>query len=177
MLCSRHKEVAMQFEFKILSPDAIPRALAKAERYRLLNEPAEAESICRDALEVDPDNQEVIATLLLAITDQFDHDQTTVTHAWDVVSRLRDEYERLYYTGIIYERRAKALLRHETPRGGPRAYEWLREAMDRYERAEAIRPSNNDDALLRWNACARLIMADRHLVPAIEEPNEPLMLE
>jgi hypothetical protein len=167
----------MEFEFKTLSPEAVPRALAKAERYRLLNEPGEAESICLDALEVEPDNQEAIRMLLLAITDQFDHDQSTIAHAWETLSRLRDDYDRLYYAGIIYERRAKALLRHGTPRGGPRAYEWLREAMSYFERAEAIRPPTNDDAILRWNACARLIMADRQLVPAIEEPNEPLLLE
>jgi tetratricopeptide (TPR) repeat protein len=167
----------MEFEMKTLSAEAVPRALAKAERYRLLNEPGEAESICLDALEVDPDNQEVLATLLLAITDQFDQDQGTVAHAWETVSRMRDEYDRLYYSGIIYERRAKALLRQGTPRGGPRAYEWLREAMELYEKAEAIRPPNNDDAILRWNACARLIMANRHLTPAVEEPNEPLLLE
>ena len=35
----------------------MPAALEKALRYRLLNEPVEAESICRDVLEVDPDNQ------------------------------------------------------------------------------------------------------------------------
>jgi hypothetical protein len=91
--------------------------------------------------------------------------------------RLRDDYERAYYTGIIYERRAKALLAHQTPRGGSRAYEWIREAMVNYERAEAIRPQNNDDALLRWNACARLIMQDRHLEPSREEPSEPLLSE
>src|SRR5262249_19571720 len=106
------------FELKSLSPEAGPRALGKAERYRLLNEPAEAESICLDALEIDPSNQELIATLLLAITDQFAEDATTITQAWQTVARLSDEYERLYYTGIIHERRAKALLRHQTPRGG-----------------------------------------------------------
>ena len=36
----------MEFQLKTLSPEAVPRALAKAERYRLLNEPGEAESIC-----------------------------------------------------------------------------------------------------------------------------------
>jgi len=165
------------FELKTLSPEALPRALAKAERYRLLNEPGEAESICLDALAIDPTNQEVIAVLLLAITDQFDAHMTCVNEAWKMVDRLADEYERTYYTGIIHERRAKALLRHATPRGGPRAYEWLREAMACYERAEEIRPPNNDDALLRWNACARLIMSDHHLVPMSEEPGEPLLLE
>jgi len=167
----------MEFTFKHLSPEAVARAIEKAERYRLLNEPGEAESICLDALEVDPTNQHAVATLLLAITDQFDHDPRIVAHAWDTLARIADEYERLYYTGIIFERRAKALLRNGTPRGGSRAYEWLREAMEWYERAEAIRPPNNDDALLRWNTCARLIMRDRNLAPAVEEPAEPLLLE
>ncbi len=165
------------FELKTLSPEAVPRALAKAERYRLLNEPGEAVSICLDALEIDPTNQEAIATMLLAITEQFDADPTRVNEAWKTVSQLTDEYERTYYSGIVYERRAKAFLRHGRPRGGPRAYEWLREAMICYEKAEGLRPPNNDDALLRWNACARLIMSDHHLVPMSEEPGEPLLLE
>jgi hypothetical protein len=165
------------FELKILSPEAVPRALAKAERYRLLNEPGEAESICLDALEVGPTNQEAITMLLLAITDQFDTDPTRVSDAWKTLDRLTTEYERAYYSGIIHERRAKASLKHAKPRSGPRAYEWLREAMVYYERAETLRPPNNDDALLRWNACARLIMSDQHLVPMSEEPREPLLLE
>ena len=57
----------MQFELKMLSEDAVPRALAKAERYRLLNEPGEAESICLDALAVEPANQSALTTLLLAL--------------------------------------------------------------------------------------------------------------
>jgi hypothetical protein len=165
------------FELKTLSAEAVPRALAKAERYRLLNEPAEAESICLDALKIEPDNQDLLATLLLAITDQFADEPARVNDAWQTVARLRDEYERLYYTGIVHERRAKALLRHHTPRGGARAYDWLSEAMRCFERAETIRPPNNDDALLRWNACARLIMRDHQLVPMSEEPGEPLLLE
>ena len=168
----------MEFEFKTLSPEAVPRALAKAERYRLLNEPGEAESICLDALEIEPDNQEALAMLLLALTDQFGHAaSTSVAEAWTIVERLRDEYERAYYTGILYERRAKAQLALRTPGSGPRTYEWLREAMSWYEKAEAIRPPTNDDAILRWNACARLIMRDRHLVPVAEERGEPLLLE
>jgi hypothetical protein len=169
----------MEFTLKTLSQEAVPRALAKAERYRLLNEPNEAESICLDALEIEPDNQELIATLLLALTEQFGDDTKpfAVGEAWRAVARLRDDYERAYYTGIVHERRAKALLGQRTLGCGPRAYGWLREAMEWYERAEMIRPPGNDDALLRWNACARLIMRDSHLVPAKEEPVEPLLLE
>src|SRR5262249_16124436 len=127
--------------------------------------------------EVDPHNQEAIGTLLLALTDQFDQNQSAVRRAMETVRRLDDEYERRYYAGLIQEQRAKALLRNATPRAGSRAYHFLREAMISYEHAEMIRPENNDDALLRWNACARLIMSDKHLVPAVEEPNEPLLSE
>ena len=60
------------FELKRLSDEAIPAALEKALRYRLLNKPAEAESICRDVLQIDPENQEALVVLLLALTDRLD---------------------------------------------------------------------------------------------------------
>jgi hypothetical protein len=167
----------MEFQLKTLSPEAVARALARAERYRLLNEPGEAVSICLDALEVQPDNQTALTTLILALTEQFENDASCVAEAWTTVARLRDDYERAYYSGIIYERRAKSRLRHGMPGCGPQAYEWLRDAMTWYEKAEAIRPAANDDALLRWNACARLIMRDHHLVPHTEERGEPILLE
>ena len=59
------------FELKRLSADAIPAALEKALRYRLLNDPAEAESICHDVLRIDPENQQALVNLLLALTDRF----------------------------------------------------------------------------------------------------------
>jgi hypothetical protein len=168
----------MMFQLKTLSAEAVPRALAKAERYRLLNEPAEAESICRDALHADPDNQDAIITLLLALTEQFDDDATvTVEEAKRYAERIRSDYDRAYFTGIVWERRARARLKRGMPDCGPRAYEWLHEAMSFFEQAEAIRPAGNDDAVLRWNTCARLLMRDRRLVPASEERGEPLLLE
>ena len=167
----------MQFELKRLSREAVSRTIAKAERYRLLNEPGEAESICRDALDAEPDNQEALVMLLLALSDQFQDDPEAVAQAWACAERIANEYDRAYYSGIICERRAKAQLHHGAPRCGSRAYEGLREAMAWFERAEAIRPAGNDDALLRWNTCARLIMRDRRLVPGVEERGEPLLLE
>jgi hypothetical protein len=167
----------MTFELKSLSPEAVSRALEKAERYRLLNEPWEAESICRDILEVDRDNQQALATLLLALTERFDEESPPVDEARRTAERLRDDYARAYFTGLVLERRAKAHLRHSAPGSGPQAYQWLREAMEWYDRAEAIRDPGNDDPLLRWNACARLIMRDRRLVPKHEERVEPIMLE
>ena len=59
------------FQLKPLSPEAVPAAIEKAMRYRLLNEPAEAESICLDVLEIDSTNQRALVILLLSITDQF----------------------------------------------------------------------------------------------------------
>jgi hypothetical protein len=127
---------------------------------------------------VDPGNQEALVMLLLALTDQFaDESATAVAEAWACAERIDGEYDRAYYSGIICERRANAHLRRGTPNCGPRAYEWLREAMTWYERAEAIRPPGNDDALLRWNTCARLIMRDHRLVPVAPEEREPLLLE
>jgi len=168
----------MTFELKTLSVQTVPRALEKAERYRLLNEPGEAESICLDVLAVDHDNQEALVTLLLALTDQFDNDlRTAVSDAQHVLEQLRDPYAHAYYTGIVHERRAKAQLRQHTPGAGGRAYQSLREAMTWFEQAENLRPAGNDDAVLRWNACARLLMRDHHLVPVVEEPSEPLLLE
>ena len=169
----------MKFDLKLLSPDALPAALEKARLYRLLNEPGEAESICRDILDVDPDNQDALIQLLLALTDQFDTEaaSSAVVDARSALEQLTDPYARAYYSGIVCERRAKARVRHGMRGYGPRAYEWLLEAMRSYEQAEAIRPPGNDDALLRWNACARLIMRDPQLVPAPEERVEPILLE
>jgi hypothetical protein len=157
------------FELKRLSPEAIPAALERALRYRLLNEPAEAESICHDVLTIDPQNQEALVMLLLAITDRFGKGYAVgVTEAQDVLARLQDEYERAYYAGIICERRAKANLRHAYPGASHDAYEFLCEAMTWFEKAEALRPPKNDDALLHWNTCARIIMRNQ-LAPRADE--------
>jgi hypothetical protein len=162
------------FELKPLSRDGIAGALARGERYRLLNEPGAAESIYLDVLQIDPDNEQALVGLLLSLTDQFDHGlPECVSRAREVLPRLRDEYERAYYAGIICERRARAQLRQARPGSGTVAYESFREAMSWYEKAEPIRPPGNDDALLRWNACARQLMRHPHLQPAAEEPYVP----
>lgn len=166
------------FELKRISPDAVPAALEKAIRYRLLNEPMQAESICLDILELDPENRDVLVTLLLAITDQFDrHMGERVHRAHEVLERLDDEYGRLYYDGIIKERKAKAHLRRGGPGSGHHAYTLLRRAMDLYERAEPLSPEGNDDAVLRWNTCARIIMTHAEVEPEPESPRKPVMLE
>jgi hypothetical protein len=166
------------YQLKPLSRDAIQSALAKAERYRFLNEPAEAESICLDVLEVDPNHQQALVVLLLALTDQFgEHASGAAQEADAILGRLASEYDRAYYSGIVRERRAKALLDRGGPASASSVFEWLREAMAWYERAEAVRPAGNDDAILRWNTCARLLMRHPHLEQAGEERPEPQFLE
>lgn len=142
------------FELKPLSHEAIPAALEKANRYRLLNEPGAAESIYLDILAVDPENQDALRNLVLAMSDRFGKDYAVGDTPYkEYLARLSDDYQRAYYTGIVYERRAKATL----AKGGLQAYELFTQAMDCFEKAEAIRPEGNDDAILRWNGCARII--------------------
>jgi hypothetical protein len=161
------------FQLKSLHPDAIPKALEKAERYRLLNEPEQAQSICEDVLAIDAENQEAIRTLILALTDRFGESRpTTPDEARKHLPRLRSEYQRAYYAGIIAEREGIAWLRSDKPRGGEAAYVCLRDAMKHYESAEKLRPPANDDALLRWNSCARIIMKHGDVAP-IDESARP----
>ncbi len=166
------------FELKRLSTTAIPSALAKAERYRLLNEPDEAQSICEDVLHTDPSNIEAVRILILALTDSFPHqDGKIVRRAQDLVAKLPSEYERAYFTGLVAERRARALLGKSGPGRTLPAGDWLREAMRAFERAETVKPADNDDALLRWNACARLFERHPELMTVDEERTAPVMLE
>jgi tetratricopeptide (TPR) repeat protein len=164
------------FELKRISREGIDKALAKAERYRLLNEAWQAESICRDILALEPGHQEALVSLLLAITDQFKLEGgERVDAAVEIIPRLEGEYRQAYYTGIIWERRAMALLQRSRPGSGPLAYERLREAMAHYERAEALRPRGDDSAIVRWNSCARMIMRHDEVGPAPEDDFRPLL--
>jgi hypothetical protein len=150
--------------------------LAKAERYRLLNEPDQSQSICEDVLRADPDNQPALVMLILALTDEFPrHHARAATRAEGLVARLTSDYERHYYGGLVAERRARALIDQPGP-GARAAVEWLEDAMDSYERADAVRPADNDDAKLRWNACARTLNARPELRDR-EERGTPLMNE
>jgi hypothetical protein len=163
------------FPIKPISRAGVPAALQKAERYRLLNEPQAAESICLDVLGVEPENQQAVVMLLLSITDQFrgaplEHEQ----RAREVLPRLQDDYKRAYYQGIICERRAMAQLGLGAPGSGQMAYDGFREAMEHYERAERLRPEGNDEAILRWNTCVRILerRAD-HVRPRAADEYEP----
>jgi hypothetical protein len=158
----------MTFELKPISRAAIPDALQKIERYRLLNEPSEAQSICEDILRIDPENQDVLVMLLLSITDQIELGGSA-SEARQILPRLHSAYQRAYYAGIICERSAKALLRASTPGSQFSAYEELEEAMRRFDEAESFRPEGNDDSILRWNTCARILMKNPSLQPRPEE--------
>ena len=163
-----------EFVLKKISAASIVHALEKAEGYRLRNDPAQAESIYRDVLAVDAGNHEALLGLILALTDQFGAAgaASAALQTKTYIAQLADAYERAYYTGIVFERKARAAL---TRRNVVRAsvYDGFRQAMEWYERAEAIRPPGNDDAVLRWNSCVRAIESER-LEAQPAEPELPL---
>jgi hypothetical protein len=163
----------MHFDLKPISVESIPEAIAKVERYRLLNEPNLAESICLDILSVAPAHQQALISLLLARTDQLGN-EITVTMAREVLSQIKGDYERAYYAGIISERSAHAHLRQGGPGSTSAAFHALREAMEHYERAEVLRPPGNDDSILRWNTCARVLMRNPQIRPLPYEDFQPI---
>ena len=148
----------MELQLKKISRQAIPAAIAKAQHYRNLNEPGEAESICRDILMVDALNQDAVRQLGLALTEQFTGgERDAYNEAESVFRALSDPYERLYYTGLLRERRAKAEMR--SGHAAVMVAALLQEALKLFAEAEKIRPPGNDEALLRWNRCVRLIQS------------------
>lgn len=165
-------------ELKPLSQSAIGAALEKADHYRLLNEPVQAESICLDVLEVESDNQRALVTMILALTDQFVASlNRTFRESKSLLPRLSDDYAKAYYWGIVCERRARAHLSGGSMGAGYMAYDWFRQAMESYELAIEHAPKDNEDAVLRWNACARVINRNPDVVPEPEGVGVPHLLE
>lgn len=162
-----------ELQLKKISSASIPHALEKAEGYRLRNDPAQAESIYRDVLAADATNHDALRGLILALTDQFGAaGAAAAQEAQRHIGKLTDEYERAYYAGIVFERKARAALqRRNVVRAS--VYDGFRQAMEWYERAEGIRPAGNDDAVLRWNSCVRAIASER-LEPQGRSPELPL---
>ena len=162
-------------ELKKLHQNAIPAALAKVERYRLLTQPRLAESICQDILAIDENNQEANRLLVLVITDQFGQKTGALAkRARGVAAGLQSEYDRSYYAGIIAERLGKAALDSRVPGSNHDAYEWFHDAMEHYDQAETLQPEGNDDAILRWNTCARQI-ENQKLTERPEERFHPML--
>jgi hypothetical protein len=158
----------MHFDLKSISVQSIPDALAKVERYRLLNEPALAESICLDILAIVPDHQQALISLLLARTHQFDL-HVPAKAAQEVLAKIEGDYEQAYYAGLIWERVGHARIRQGGTGGGASAFHALQEAMAYYERAIDFASPRNDDAILRWNTCARVIMQNPEVRPLPDE--------
>ena len=161
----------MHFELKSISVQSIPEALAKVERYRLLNEPVLAESICLDVLAIVPDHQQALISLLLARTDQF-QSNTQPKGAQEALGQIKGDYEQAYYAGIIWERLGNARMRQGGPGAGNSVYHALLDAMSHYEAAMKFAPPGNDDAILRWNTCARMIMQNPDIQPLPEHDTQ-----
>jgi hypothetical protein len=159
---------------KPISTEGIAAALQKAHRYRVLNDSIAAESICLDVLAVDGRNADAVVMHVLAITDQFGPGRVEdLRRAIEAVSRLEDPYQSAYYQGIIAERWAKAILTRDLPRAAEMAYEWIDKALTAYGKAEALRTAGNDEAILRWNTCVRMLERNPHLRPRDAESYEP----
>lgn len=161
-------------DLKPITRAGVPAALQKANRYRLLNDSPAAESICLDILAVDPSNAEALVTRVLAITDQFPGAPgEALARAQAAAEGLKDPYAYAYYHGIVCERWAKATLHRDVPDAGALAHEWVMKALEWYQRAESLRPEGNDDAILRWNTCVRLLHRHPTLRPREAEAYEP----
>lgn len=163
-----------QPELKPITRAGVAAALQKAQHYRLLNDSFAAESICLDILAVEPTNAEALKTHVLAITDQFlEGREVDRRRAEEAVSRLGDPYRIAYYSGVVCERWARGLLHRSPPHAQAMAYDWIDRALEHYQRAEMIRPSGNDESLLRWNACVRILQQDPTVKPLEAEDWAP----
>lgn len=161
-------------ELKPITREAVPAALQKAQQYRVLNDSFAAESICLDILGVDPTNAEALKTHVLAITDQFPGgNEGDRRRAEEAVARLDDAYKVAYYSGVVCERWARGLLARGQPHAQAMASEWLDRALDHYATAERVRPRGNDESLLRWNACVRILRSDPSIKPLEAEEYTP----
>jgi tetratricopeptide (TPR) repeat protein len=153
-----------QHALKRLGARDLEAAVDKAEQYRALNEPEEAESICRDVLAESPSHPRALRTLGLALTDRFAEEWAGVLdEAVAVFERLESPYERVYYAGVAWERCAKAQIKRAHWR---QAAHSIAHAMDLFAEAERVGPPNTPDPILRWNRCVRAIEKHPELVEA-----------
>ena len=155
-------------QLKRLGARDLEAALAKAEQYRALNEPEEAESICRDVLAEEPGSQHALRTLGLALTDRFAVQWRGVfDEAVGVFRKLTSPYERVYYTGVAWERCAKAQIAEKQAHNAAHS---LEHALECFAEAEKIGPKDTPDPVIRWNRCVRMLDAHPELVDASTGP-------
>ncbi len=154
---------------KHLAPEHLEAAVAKAAHYRDLNQPQEAESICRDVLEVDAVNQAAWRLLGLALTDRFGETEAgLLEQAIAAFERLEDEYDRTYHSGVAWERAAKAHVERGEAHSAVTAFE---HALALFERSGRMKP-DSPDPVLRWNRCVRLLSSHPALRAAVEQPRD-----
>jgi hypothetical protein len=159
----------MALELKRLPRASLDAAIEKAAHYRDLNQPEEAESICRDVLDVEDHHPTALKLLGLALTDRFASGRVGLLEdALAVFAQLPEPYERTYHQGVAWERAAKAHLERNEAHSAVTAFE---HAMKHYEEAEAMR-RDLPDPLLRWNRCVRLLAAHPSLRAAMLAPRE-----
>ena len=157
------------YVFKKLPPGSVEAALTKAAHYRDLNQPEEAESICRDVLDVEPASQTAWRLLGLALTDRLpSRNVGLLEEAVAAFGHLAEEYDRVYHEGVAWERAAKAHLERNEAHSAVTSFE---HALGLFERAERLRP-DSPDPLLRWNRCVRLLSSNASLVAALRAPRE-----
>jgi tetratricopeptide (TPR) repeat protein len=159
----------MGFELKRLPRTSLEAAITKAEHYRDLNQPEEAESICQDVLDLDPDHQKAWKLLGLARTDRLASGQVgLLEQAVQAFERLADPYDHVYHLGVAWERAAKAHTERGEAHSAVTAFE---HALRLFEEAERLRP-DLPDPVLRWNRCVRLLSTHPSLVVAQSAPRE-----
>lgn len=151
----------MELNLHDIHTNSIELALDKARQYRSLLEPEMAESICLDILNIDEENQQALVLYILALSDQLHHPdkQVQIKIIQQAIEKLHSEYHRDYYAGLLNERQARFLL--SQPMSRSFAYDYFIEALQYYQKAEQLRPENNDEAILRWNSCIRTIQKEK----------------
>jgi tetratricopeptide (TPR) repeat protein len=161
----------MALELKRLADKNLAAAIALAKHYRDLNQPEEAESICRDVLEVAPTDVEALRTLGLALTDQFSSDWMSLfDEACATFEKLPSEYERIYYVAVAWERYAKAQLESGRAHNAIHAFE---EAIERFEAAAEHAKPDDPAPILHYNRCVRALTTNPELTRASAIPQEP----
>jgi len=163
--------MAMAWELKRLADKNLDAAITLAKHYRDLNQPEEAESICRDVLEVAPENADAWRTLGLALTDRFPSAWMTLfDDACGAFGKLPSEYERVYYVGVAWERYAKAQLEAGRAHNAIHAFE---EALGRFDDASRLAAPGDPAPTLRYNRCVRALTTHPELTRASLVPHEP----